>query len=131
MSTTTTSNATIAGTVEQALTARGYGSYMAQAQPVIEALTAREQAISKHLLEVATESMDLDGGNVRQVLIEAGLSVKEPEPELIEEDDEEDGEEWTDGRLDRLASKFETALDEITRAVGSLTEFARRNGYRG
>lgn len=125
MSTTETETQTAASindTVQQALQTAGYGSYMTYAQPVIAALTEREQAISQALLDQA-EEMDIDQEDIREALEAAGLSVKEPEVE----EDEETEESSDTGAMGRI----EQMLTSLTGRIDSLTEFARSNGYRG
>jgi hypothetical protein len=66
--------ASIQETVADALTARGQGSYLSYAEPVIAALVRREQAIFSDIVAAA-----VDGGyssqDVRLVLTEAGLTA--------------------------------------------------------
>lgn len=123
MSTSTTENVrSIEETIRQALTERGNGSYMTYAQPAIQALTAREQEISEQLLAFA-ESMDAPEDEVREALKNAGLTVKDPEPDVEPEDDDDDADENT--------SRIASALERIEQRIESLTAFARRNGYTG
>lgn len=118
MSTTTEqSNVTIEGTVEQVLTARSLGSYRSQAQPVIDALVTREQALSKALIDQASE-VDLSENEVRSILAGIGMHVAEPEAEEADDDDE-----WTD-------EKITAAHKAITDRLDNLERIARSHGLR-
>ena len=129
-STTQNETVTIESTVRTALQQAGYGSYMTYAQPVIAALTAREQAATEALIGKAND-LDLDEDEVRDAIKATGLSVKDPEPEPEDADpmfmDADKVDDRNTGALDRI----EASLSRLTATVSSLTDFARRNGYRG
>lgn len=117
---------TINETVRQAMTNRGYDSYMQYAEPVITDLVSREQEIVGHLLTFA-ESSELDVSTVRNVLTEAGMHMP-PEPTPgVQETTQAQG----DGGLAETLGRIEQALTAQNQAISGLTEFARRNGYNG
>jgi len=125
----TTQNETtrpISETIQQALQDAGYGSYMSYAQPVIAALTAREEAITEKLVGYA-EANGADTEEVTAMLNDLGMAVRAPEPEA-EESDENDGSDEGDGSDN---SRIASALGRIEEQISRLTDFARRNGYRG
>jgi len=112
-------SSTISNTVTTVLTARGQGSYVTFAQPVVEALINRELAISEELLHYAGDA-GADVHSVRDMLLELGMAVPSesvPEDEIDEDDP---------GIQAQMRS-----LHEITQRLDSLTAFARANGYRG
>jgi len=113
----------ISETIQQALQDAGYGSYMSYAQPVIAALTAREEAITEKLVGYA-EANGADTEEVTAMLNDLGMAVKAPEPEA----DNEDGSDESDGSDN---SRIASALGRIEEQISRLTDFARRNGYRG
>ena len=118
MSTIENETAGISQTVQRALQDAGYGSYIAYAGPVIEALTARETAMADKLVDYAVDAgADLD--EVQRYLREIGMIVPH-----VEEDIEDEVETTT-------LSRIENSLGAIARQIESLTQFARSNGYRG
>jgi hypothetical protein len=119
MSTTTQNNtATIEATIEGALRTAGLSTYQRQAQPVIQALVEREQAIAERLLDYATDN-GASTDEVAAMLADLGMSLKPEEPET-----EEVAEPAEQGDV-------ATALANIQRTLEGLTQFARANGYRG
>lgn len=118
---------TISETINNALDQRGLSSYKAQARPIVEQLTQREREISDQLLSYASD-LGADTTEVKERLRELGMEVT-PDPEeefLLEEDDEVE-----DTTADTPAiARIEQALARLTTNIESLTEFARRNGYR-
>lgn len=106
-------------TVEQTLTRTGYGSYMRQAGPVVEALVARETGLAEKLIDYAVDA-GAEEDEIRAYLTEIGMSV--PAQPVEEDDDEEDEEDNSD---------ILRGLRRIEDRIDSLTEFARANGYRG
>jgi len=117
MSTIENETAGISQTVQRALQDAGYGSYIAYAGPVIEALTARETAMADKLVDYAVDAgADLD--EVQRYLREIGMIV----PHVEESEDEVET---------TTLSRIENSLGAIARQIESLTQFARSNGYRG
>lgn len=117
-STTQNTPATIESTVETSLRTAGYSTYLRQAQPVVDALVAREQAICEKLLDFASEN-GAETDEVTELLTSLGLSLKPEEPETVPAGF---AGEQTD---------VATALASIQRSLEGLTAFARQNGYRG
>lgn len=120
MTTTQNAPATVQSTVEEGLRTAGYSTYLRQAQPVVDALVAREQAICESLLDFA-ETNGASTDEVTEFLTGLGLSLKPEEPETAAEAPAQEG--------DALA-RIEASLSTLTATVTSLTDFARRNGYR-
>jgi len=124
MSTTTNNNtATIEATIEGALRTAGLSTYQRQAQPVIDALVAREQAIAEKLLDYA-EDNGANTDEVTAMLTDLGMALKPEEPETVNAEANGQGDT---GALARI----EASLSSLTATVASLSDFARRNGYRG
>jgi len=120
MSTIENETAGISQTVQRALQDAGYGSYIAYAGPVIEALTARETAMADKLVDYAVDAgADLD--EVQRYLREIGMIIPTRETSATEEDEVET----------TTLSRIENSLGAIARQIESLTQFARSNGYRG
>lgn len=113
MTSTIEASASIRQTVANALRATGYGSYMEYADPVIEALTAREAKLSGELIDFGVDSGG-DESEIRSYLSEIGMNVSPVSPEV-----DVDSVITTD------------ALREIGEQLRALTEFARANGFRG
>jgi len=118
MNTATNTTATIEATIEGALRTAGLSTYQRQAQPVIQALVEREQAIAERLLDYAGDN-GASTDEVAAMLTDLGMSLKPEEPE-VEETTEPAGQ-----------GDVATALANIQRTLDSLTQFARSNGYRG
>jgi len=114
MSITTQNSSTIEATVEGALRTAGLASYLAQARPVIEALVAREQALSERLVEVGVDTLDQDEDEVRGLLAETGMHVAHPEVE--EESDESSTARILDA-ISTLGSRLDS-LERIARSHG-------------
>ena len=122
MSTTQNETQGITQTVRSALNNAGYGSYISYAGPVIEALTARETDLSEKLIDYAVDA----GGSadeVRHYLREIGMAVT-----VIEEDEPEVEPEVTSKKKGKQSKR--ELLERLSAQVDSLTDFARRNGYR-
>lgn len=113
---------TIQQTVQTALSQQGLNGYARQAEPVIALLVNRERDISERLIDYAGD-LGADTREVRQQLSGLGMAVPEPEPE---DDDDEDttADSAAIGRIEQM-------LTAMGRQIDSLTDFARRNGYRG
>jgi hypothetical protein len=113
----------IATTVRTALNGRGQGSYYdSYAPPVVAALVERETDLSEKLIDYAVDA-GADGTEVKAYLREIGMAVAtDPEPETQAEEsaDPED-----------ILTRIDANLRTLTATVTSLTDFARRNGYRG
>lgn len=111
--------ASIQQTVEQLLRANGQGFYLSYAGPVIAALDERERILTGKLVDYAIDA-GADESEVKAYLREMGMAVDADEDEELESDDTD-----TDalGRIEQM-------LTGLGRQVDSLTEFARRNGYR-
>lgn len=119
MSTTTqNTGTTIEATIEGALRTAGLSTYQRQAQPVIQALVEREQAIAERLLDYAQDN-GASTDEVTAMLTDLGMSLKPEEPETVEAP-------ASNGQGDVAA-----ALANIQRTLEGLTQFARANGYRG
>lgn len=116
---TTTAVPTIEDTVRQVLQRSGNGAYTAYAQPVVTALVERELTISERLVSLATEQTYLAEEDARRVIAQTGIAMSGPEPEVDDEPEDDDDE-----------AGIAAALDRIERRLDSLTDFARRNGYR-
>lgn len=121
-STTQNAPATIESTVENALVSAGFSTYLRQAQPVVQALVEREQAIAEKLLDYAGDA-GASTDEVTELLTSLGVSLKPEEPEVAETAIDDPGT----GDNARIAS----ALERIEQRLDSLTAFARNNGYRG
>lgn len=117
MNTATNTTATIEATIEGALRTAGLSTYQRQAQPVIQALVEREQAIAERLLDYAGDN-GASTDEVAAMLEDLGMSLKPEEPEAVAAEPAGQGD-------------VATALANIQRTLDSLTQFARSNGYRG
>lgn len=116
MTTTQNAPATIESTIEATLRTAGLSTYQRQAQPVVDALVAREQAICESLLDFAGEQ-GASTDEVTELLTSLGLSLKPEEPENV--------------AAPAADTDIAAALAGIQRTLDSLTTFARRNGYTG
>lgn len=114
--------ASIQQTVEQLLRANGQGFYLSYAGPVIAALDERERILTGKLVDYAIDQ-GADASEIRTYLGEMGMAV-DAEPDAEDEELESD-----DTDTDALG-RIEQMLTGLGRQVDSLTEFARRNGYR-
>jgi hypothetical protein len=124
MSTTTnTTAATIESTIEGALRTAGLSTYQRQAKPVIDALVAREQDLAEKILDYA-EEQGANTDEVTSLLTSLGVALKPEEPETVAAEANGQGDT---GALARI----EASLSSLTATVSSLSDFARRNGYRG
>lgn len=108
---------TIQETVDQSLSAAGYGSYGQYARPVVTALVDREQQIVGRLIEFA-QSTDLDVEQVRGALQECGMHMP---PAPVAETTQAPAAE----------GDLAATLGRIEQALTGLTAFARQNGYNG
>jgi len=126
MSTTQNETQGIAQTIRTAMNTNGAGGYYdTYARPVVVALTTRETELSEKLVDYAVDA-GADGAEVKAYLREIGMAVAtDPESEDPESEDVESEDE--DATTTRIAS----ALERIEQRIESLTDFARRNGYRG
>ena len=124
MSPTTTAVRSIEDTIREVLTANGHEAYLRFADPVIGALTTREMNLGEKLVDYAIDA-GADSTEVRAYLSEIGMAVAEPDPWVVDEDDEEDADD------EAGEAQIAAALDRIERRLDNLTDFARRNGYRG
>lgn len=115
--------ASIQQTVEQLLQASGQGYYLSYAGPAIAALDERERILTGKLVDYAVDQ-GADESEIKAYLREMGMAVEADEPEV--EDEDEDEESKDTGAMGRI----EQMLTSLTGQVDSLTEFARRNGYR-
>lgn len=115
---------TIQETVDQSLSAAGYGSYGQYARPVVTALVDREQQIVGRLIEFAQHS-DLNVDEVRNALTQAGMMMP-PAPEPTP------AQGWNQ-TVDPASGEGDLAgtLARIEQALTGLTQFARQNGYNG
>lgn len=124
MSTTTNEINSIAQTVRSAMNGRGQGSYYdSYATPVVAALVDRETELSERLIDYAVDA-GASAAEVRDYLRQIGMAVAaDAEPE---EEEEPDNDEDTSalGRIEQTLNRLATRID-------GLTDFARRNGYRG
>lgn len=111
---------TIQQTVQTALSQQGLNGYARQAEPVIALLVDREREISGRLIDYAGD-LGADTEAVRRQLSELGMAVPEPEPE---DDEDTTADSAAIGRIEQM-------LTAMGRQIESLTDFARRNGYRG
>lgn len=111
---------TIQQTVQTALSQQGLNGYARQAEPVIALLVDREREISERLIDYAGD-LGADTREVRQQLSGLGMAVPEPEPE---DDEDTTADSAAIGRIEQM-------LTAMGRQIESLTDFARRNGYRG
>jgi hypothetical protein len=129
MSTTSqnTTTQSIQQTVESTLRASGNGSYLSYAGPTIAALMERERTICSALLDYADNAGASDG-EVRDLLASLGMNV-EPDIQAQDAEDDEDSDD-EDGSDTGALSRIEASLRTLTATVSSLTDFARRNGYR-
>ena len=109
---------TIRETATTLLQQRGMGSYVNQAEPVIEALEARDAVIAERLTDYAVEA-GVDEDEVQRLLTEVGLMAPRPIRAVangVGSSADEQAPAWAQGLIDR---------------IDSLTSFARRNGYSG
>lgn len=98
---------TIRNTVSEALTAAGYGSYMTYAEPVIDALEEREDAIVTEIEAVAREK-GLVEHEVAAIMERVGLV--EPTPEPVAEVADPDNQ----GDLATVLAAIESLRQEVT-----------------
>lgn len=101
---------TITEVVDQQLRAAGMGNYRGQAQSVVTALEAREQAAVESLMDFATQA-GLSRESAREAIEAAGLRVQAAQA-VNEASSESAGEQSdTDARLARLEESVTQMLD--------------------
>jgi hypothetical protein len=106
----------VRNTVIETLDSRGLAQYRSHAEPVIEALEAREESIKDGLTQYA-QRRGLRPSEVDALFEQVGLTEPAPvvEPEAV-----------TSGDGDLAA-----VLNKINDTLAGLTRFAERHGYRG
>lgn len=108
---------TINETVEQGMRNAGFGQYVTQARPIVQALVEREQTIAKGLADAAAQN----GIDRREaVRIFEGLGIHTPVEQA-------QAAQAADGEQD-----LATMVRQLAETVGNLVTFARdRAGFRG
>lgn len=114
---------TIRETATSLLQQRGMGSYITQAEPVIEGLEARDAVITERLTDYAV-GMGVSEDEVDRLMVEVGLRAPSP---VLSIANGASGGSADSGDDERAPAWAQQIIDRID----SLTTFARRNGYSG